>query len=51
MRGTTCCWLGEWIAARDYLERALLLYDPAHRSSYAELMADDTHVGLLTYLA
>ena len=30
--GVTCCWLGEWIAARDYLERGLLLYDPAHHS-------------------
>jgi class 3 adenylate cyclase/tetratricopeptide (TPR) repeat protein len=49
--GVTCCWLGEWIAARDYLERGLLLYDPAHRSSYAELTVDDTHVVLLTYLA
>src|SRR6516165_10748349 len=25
--GVTCFWLGEWIAARDYLERGLLLYD------------------------
>jgi hypothetical protein len=49
--GVTCCWLGEWIAARDYLERGLLLYDPARRSSYAELTVDDTHVVLLTYLA
>ena len=49
--GVTCCWLGEWIAARDYLERGLLLYDHARRSSYAELTVDDTHVVLLTYLA
>jgi predicted ATPase len=49
--GVTCCWLGEWIAARDYLERGLLLYDPAHHSSYAELTMDDTHVMLLTYHA
>jgi class 3 adenylate cyclase/predicted ATPase len=49
--GVTCCWLGEWIAARDYLERGLLLYDPAHHSSHAELTMDDTHVMLLTYLA
>jgi predicted ATPase len=48
--GVTCCWLGEWIAARDYLERGLLLYDPAHHSSHAELTMDDTHVMLLTYL-
>jgi class 3 adenylate cyclase/tetratricopeptide (TPR) repeat protein len=49
--GVTCCWLGEWIAARDYLERGLSLYDPAHHSSHAELTMDDTHVMLLTYLA
>jgi predicted ATPase len=49
--GVTCWWLGELIAARDYLERGLLLYDPANRASYAELTVDDTHVMLLTYLA
>ena len=49
--GVTCCWLGEWVAARDFLERGLVLYDPAHRTSYAELSLDDPHVILLTYLA
>jgi predicted ATPase len=49
--GVTCCWLGEWIAARDYLERGLLLYDPAHHSSYAKLTMDDPHVIMVTYLA
>jgi hypothetical protein len=49
--GVTCCWLGEWIAARDYLERGLLVYGSADRASYAELTIDDTHVMLLTYLA
>jgi class 3 adenylate cyclase/predicted ATPase len=49
--GVTCCWRGEWIAARDYLERGLLIYDPAHHSRYAELTVDDPHVMLLTYLA
>src|SRR6516165_7052348 len=49
--GITCFWLGESIAARDYLEQGLLLYDTAHRSSYAELTVDDTHVVMLTYLA
>jgi predicted ATPase len=48
--GVTCLWLGEWIAARDYLERGLLLYDPAHRSRYAELTVDDPHVVMLSYL-
>ena len=28
-----------------------MLYDPAHRTSYAELSLDDPHVILLTYLA
>jgi predicted ATPase len=49
--GVTCMWLGEFIAAHDYLERGLLLYDPAHRSRYVELTVDDPHVMLLTYLA
>src|SRR6516165_383831 len=49
--GVTCFWLGELIAARDYLERGLLLYDPTHHSSYAEPTVDDTHVVMLTYLA
>jgi predicted ATPase len=49
--GVTCCWRGEWIAARDYLERGLLLYDPAHHSRYAEATVDDPRVMLLTYLA
>jgi predicted ATPase len=49
--GVTCGWLGEFITARDYLERGLLLYEQAHRASYAELTVDDTHVILLTYLA
>jgi hypothetical protein len=49
--GVSCCWLGEWITARDYLHRGLSLYDSTHRSSYAELTVDDTHVILLSYLA
>jgi hypothetical protein len=49
--GVTCCWLGESIAARDYLERGLSVYDSTDRSSYAELTVDDTHVMLLSYLA
>jgi predicted ATPase len=49
--GVTCFWLGEFIAARDYLERGLLLHDPAHRSRYADLTVDDPHVVLLSFLA
>jgi class 3 adenylate cyclase/predicted ATPase len=49
--GVTCCWFGEFDAAREYLERGLFLYDPAHRSSYAELIVDDSHVVLLAYMA
>ena len=49
--GVTCCWLGESIAARDYLERGLSVYDSTDCSSYAELTVDDTHVMLLSYLA
>ncbi len=50
LSGVTCCWRGEWVAARDYLERGLVLYDPAHHSEYAGLTVDDPHVILLTYL-
>jgi class 3 adenylate cyclase/tetratricopeptide (TPR) repeat protein len=51
MCGVTCCFLGEFIAARDYLERGLLFYDPGLRSSYSELTVDDTYVILLSYSA
>jgi class 3 adenylate cyclase/tetratricopeptide (TPR) repeat protein len=51
MSGVTCFWHGEFVSARAYLERGLLLCDPADRSSYAEVTVDDPHVVLLTYLA
>ncbi len=51
LAGGTCFWAGEFIAARDYLERGLLGYDPQHRASYAELTVDDPHMVLLGYLA
>jgi tetratricopeptide (TPR) repeat protein len=40
--------LGEFTASRSYLEKALALYDPAHRSSYAELLPYDAGVMLRT---
>jgi class 3 adenylate cyclase/tetratricopeptide (TPR) repeat protein len=49
--GVTCFWHDEFVSARAYLERGLLLYDPTHRSSYAEVTVDDPHVILLSYLA
>jgi tetratricopeptide (TPR) repeat protein len=51
MCGVTCCFLGEFIPARDYLERGLLLYDPGLRSNYVELTVDDMYVVMISYLA
>ncbi len=42
--GYTCSNLGEFIAGKAYLEKALTLYDPAHRSSYAEVLPQDARV-------
>jgi class 3 adenylate cyclase/tetratricopeptide (TPR) repeat protein len=49
-RGVTCYPLGEFAAARDYLERGLKLFDPARRSIYSALTVDDSEVVMLTYL-
>ena len=40
--GVTCCWLGESIAARDYLERGLLVYDSSlgHRRKLLRAIAE-----------
>jgi class 3 adenylate cyclase/tetratricopeptide (TPR) repeat protein len=47
--GLTCFELGEFTAGRAYLEKALALYDPAHRVSYAELWSQDVRVQLLVH--
>jgi hypothetical protein len=47
--GFTCLSLGEFAAARAYLERALMLYDPEHRSVYSELEPHDTLVLLRVF--
>jgi tetratricopeptide (TPR) repeat protein len=39
--GLRCFMLGEFAAGRAQLEKALALYDPAQRPSYAELMPTD----------
>jgi class 3 adenylate cyclase len=44
--GWTCFNLGELTTGRAYLEKALALYDPAHRASYAELLPNDARVQL-----
>ena len=49
--GTACFHLGEFAAGRIYYERALALYDPAHRASYSELLSYDPRVWLRTYLS
>jgi class 3 adenylate cyclase/predicted ATPase len=45
----TCYYLGEFTAARAYVEQGLALYDPAHRLFYAELLANDMLVQLLVH--
>jgi class 3 adenylate cyclase/tetratricopeptide (TPR) repeat protein len=44
--GLTCFNLGELTAGRQYLEKALALYDPAHRAFYSELLPNDALVQL-----
>jgi predicted ATPase len=44
--GQTCFNLGEFTAGRAYQEKALALYDPAHRHLYAELLPLDAQVWL-----
>jgi tetratricopeptide (TPR) repeat protein len=43
-------YLGEFTAARTYVEKALDLYDPMHRPFYAELLANDMLSQLLCTL-
>ena len=47
--GVACLFPGEFTTGRAYLEKALALYDPAHRTSYAELLANDALVNILVY--
>ena len=49
--GVTSFPLGEFAATRQYLERGLAVYDPAHRSTYTALMVDDAKVVMLMYLS
>jgi class 3 adenylate cyclase len=42
--GWACFQLGEFSAGRAFLEKALALYDPAHRPSYAEVVSFDAWV-------
>jgi predicted ATPase len=44
--GMTCFFLGDFNAGRIYYEKALALYDPAHRAPFSELMSFDMWVGL-----
>jgi predicted ATPase len=49
--GFTCLHLAEYAVARDDLEEALALFDPADRPIYAELLIEDQLVALLAHLA
>ena len=39
--GMACLFLGEFTAARAYVEKGLALYDPSQRPSYSELLSYD----------
>jgi class 3 adenylate cyclase/predicted ATPase len=49
--GFTCLHLAEYAVARDDLEEALALFNPADRPFYAELLIEDQLVALLAHLA
>ena len=49
--GTRCFTLGEFDAGRAQLEKAIALYDPAQRTSYAELMPTDQLVLMRSHLS
>ena len=49
--GLTCMYLGDFSAARAYLERGLELYNPADLSAYARLSPVDAAVTLLANLS
>ena len=44
--GVTCFQLGEFTTSRAYYEKALSLYDPAHRALCSQLLSFDVWVGL-----
>jgi len=48
--GLTCFHLGEFATGWAYLENGLALYDPAHRTSYSELLSHDARVLLRTFV-
>jgi predicted ATPase len=47
----TSFWLGEFVAARAFLERCHGLNDPAHRAVYAIVTAEQPHARMSAYLA
>jgi predicted ATPase len=45
--GSTCVFLGEFATAKDYVERGLSRYKPAHRAAHAEPTSVDSLADLL----
>jgi len=45
--GSTCMFLGDFTTGRDYVERGLSLYKPAHRAAHAEPTSVDALADLL----
>src|SRR5690606_19332222 len=48
--GNICAWLGEFTAARLYLEQAIPLYDMQHSLAYRSVYGRDLGIGCLTNL-
>ena len=51
LSGSTCFYLGEFLAARTHMEQALARFDPAHRAFYLSFSFQDAWVTLLAYLS
>src|SRR5262249_61822678 len=51
IEGATCVTFGEFAAGRVHLEKALALYDPAQRPSYAEVMPLDPPANMWMWLS
>jgi class 3 adenylate cyclase/predicted ATPase len=50
-RGTTAFFLGDFVAARSFLDKAISLYDPEYLSVFGTLEPQDTRVAMLVFLS
>jgi predicted ATPase len=50
-RGTTAFFLGDFIAAKSFLDKAISLYDPEYLSLFSTLEPQDARVAMLVFLS